>query len=81
DLSPHTFFIGAAIEKRMAEEIWNDLESGKLSNAANFRNLSMLVPSLRLGMPTRRLCLQFHIQAILPDLVLLIEAEPHQLHS
>jgi len=27
----------------------------------------MLVPSLRLGMPTRRLCLQFHIQAILPD--------------
>jgi type II restriction enzyme len=37
-LSPHTFFIGAAIEKRMAEEIWNDLESGKLSNAANMTN-------------------------------------------
>lgn len=38
DLSPHTFFIGAAIEKRMAEEIWNNLESGKLSNAANMTN-------------------------------------------
>lgn len=33
--SPLTFFIGAAIEKRMASEIWNQLESGKLSNAAN----------------------------------------------
>jgi type II restriction enzyme len=38
NLSPHTFFMGAAIEKRMAEEIWNDLESGKLSNAANMTN-------------------------------------------
>lgn len=37
-LSPHTFFIGAAIEKRMAEEIWNDLEEGKLRNAANLTN-------------------------------------------
>lgn len=34
-LSPHTFFIGAAIEKRMAEEIWGQLEDGLLSNAAN----------------------------------------------
>jgi len=34
-LSPHTFFIGAAIEKRMAEEIWSQLEDGSLSNAAN----------------------------------------------
>ncbi|MCS6887569.1 MAG: type II restriction endonuclease [Chloroflexus sp.] len=32
---PHLFFIGAAIEKRMAEEIWLDLEAGRLSNAAN----------------------------------------------
>lgn len=34
-LSPHTFFIGAAIEKRMADEIWEQLENGSLSNAAN----------------------------------------------
>jgi hypothetical protein len=34
-LKPHTFFIGAAIEKRMATEIWNDLEDGLLENAAN----------------------------------------------
>ncbi|MBD2125044.1 type II restriction endonuclease [Microcoleus sp. ZQ-A2] len=33
--SPLTFFVGAAIEKRMAGEIWNQLESGTLSNAAN----------------------------------------------
>lgn len=34
-LKPHTFFIGAAIEKKMAEEIWNELKNGELSNAAN----------------------------------------------
>ncbi|NJO40546.1 MAG: restriction endonuclease [Cyanobacteria bacterium RU_5_0] len=33
--SPLTFFVGAAIEKRMAGEIWDQLESGTLSNAAN----------------------------------------------
>ena len=33
--SPCTFFVGAAIEKRMAGEIWDQLESGILSNAAN----------------------------------------------
>lgn len=33
--SPLTFFIGAAIEKRMADEIWRQLENGTLSNAAN----------------------------------------------
>lgn len=33
--SPLTFFIGAAIEKKMAEEIWNQLTCGKLNNAAN----------------------------------------------
>ncbi|MBD2138652.1 hypothetical protein H6F32_13895 [Anabaena sp. FACHB-1237] len=38
NLSPHTFFIGAAIEKRMAEEIWDNLESAKLTNAANMTN-------------------------------------------
>lgn len=35
---PHTFFIGAAIEKKMANEIWNQLESGMLENAANLTN-------------------------------------------
>jgi hypothetical protein len=35
---PHTFFIGAAIESKMATEIWRMLESGKLENAANLTN-------------------------------------------
>ncbi len=34
-LKPHTFFIGAAIEKKMADEIWDELKHGELSNAAN----------------------------------------------
>ncbi|PYS88219.1 MAG: restriction endonuclease [Acidobacteria bacterium] len=34
-LKPHTFFIGAAIAKKMAQEIWADLEVGTLENAAN----------------------------------------------
>ncbi len=34
-LKLHTFFIGAAIEKKMADEIWDELQSGELSNAAN----------------------------------------------
>lgn len=38
NLSPHTFFVGAAIENSMAEEIWNQLENGTLSNAANLTN-------------------------------------------
>ena len=33
--SPQTFFIGAAVEKKMADEIWNQLNDGTLSNAAN----------------------------------------------
>lgn len=33
--TPHTFFIGAAIEKKMASEIWDELQQGTLSNAAN----------------------------------------------
>lgn len=36
--SPHTFFIGAAIEKKMAIEIWDQLERGLLTNAANLNN-------------------------------------------
>jgi len=34
-LEPHTFFIGAAIEAKMASEIWKMLKQGKLENAAN----------------------------------------------
>lgn len=34
-LAPRTFFLGAAIAKNMAEEIWNQLEDGPLTNAAN----------------------------------------------
>jgi hypothetical protein len=32
---PHTFFIGAAIEAKMATEIWGMLKRGNLENAAN----------------------------------------------
>ena len=35
---PHTFFLGAAIERRMAEEIWEDLENEVLTNAANLND-------------------------------------------
>lgn len=34
-LKPHTFFIGAAIETKMAGEIWKMLKRGTLENAAN----------------------------------------------
>ena len=34
-LSPKLFFVGAAIEKKMATEIWKLLEEGHLDNAAN----------------------------------------------
>jgi type II restriction enzyme len=34
-LKPHTFFIGAAIEAKMAKEIWGMLKQGNLENAAN----------------------------------------------
>jgi len=34
-VKPHTFFIGAAIEAKMASEIWTLLERGILENAAN----------------------------------------------
>jgi hypothetical protein len=33
--NPKTFFIGAAIEQKMATEIWRMLKSGALDNAAN----------------------------------------------
>jgi type II restriction enzyme len=34
-LKPHTFFIGAAIEAKMATEIWEMLKRSNLENAAN----------------------------------------------
>ena len=34
-LKPHTFFIGAAIEVKMAGEIWDMLQRGIFENAAN----------------------------------------------
>lgn len=40
---PKTFFIGAAIEKRMADEIWNQLQDGKLSNAANLNRENQVI--------------------------------------
>lgn len=36
--APATFFIGAAIERKMAEEIWGQLDAGVLNNAANLTN-------------------------------------------
>lgn len=42
NLSPKTFFIGAAIEKAMSEEIFNQLENSILSNAANLTNENQL---------------------------------------
>lgn len=33
--SPRIFFVGAAVEKKMANEIWNQLKQGFLANAAN----------------------------------------------
>ncbi len=35
---PYIFFIGAAIEKKMAKEIWDELQNGTLSNAANLND-------------------------------------------
>lgn len=42
-LSIKTQFIGAAIEQSMAKEIWNELESGNLTNAANLTKLPQLM--------------------------------------
>jgi len=36
--NPHTFFIGAAVEKKMATEIWDELQQGVISNAANLND-------------------------------------------
>lgn len=42
-LLPKTFFIGAAIESAMAVEIFDQLQSGKLHNAANLTNDEQLI--------------------------------------
>jgi hypothetical protein len=41
-LKPHTFFIGAAIEAKMAGEIWDMLKRGSLENAANLTDESQI---------------------------------------
>ena len=40
--SPHIFFIGAAIEVKMAAEIWKSLRSGTIENAANLTDEDQL---------------------------------------
>jgi type II restriction enzyme len=42
NLSPHTFFVGAAIAKKMAGQIWEQLDNGTLTNAANLTNPQQL---------------------------------------
>ncbi len=46
-LSPHIFFVGAAIENSMAEEIWRQLEDGTLSNAANLTDANQVASLCR----------------------------------
>ena len=41
--SPHTFFVGAAIEKSMAKEIYQQLVNHTLSNGANLTNSDQVV--------------------------------------
>ncbi|MBI2832288.1 MAG: restriction endonuclease [Chloroflexi bacterium] len=41
--SPYTFFVGAAIEKKMADEIWNQLKDGILSLAANLNEENQIM--------------------------------------
>ena len=42
-LQPHTFFIGAAIAKNMAEEIFQQLEEQRMTNAANLTDEKQLI--------------------------------------
>lgn len=44
---PKLFFIGAAIEKRMAQEIWSYLQNGFLAFAANLHNDSQMASLVR----------------------------------
>ena len=41
--SPQSFFVGAAVEKKMADEIWVQLKNGKLGNAANLNDENQVV--------------------------------------
>jgi len=43
-LNPKIFFLGASITKSMANEIWYQLESRVLNNAANFTNENQVTP-------------------------------------
>jgi len=47
NLSPHTFFVAAAIVTSMAQEIWTELEAGTLSNAANLNNTDQVASLCR----------------------------------
>ncbi len=47
ELTPHTFFIGAAIATKMATEIWEMLEQGTLENAANLTDDDQIVSATR----------------------------------
>lgn len=47
ELSPYTFFVGAAIAKKMATEIWEQLESGALTNAANLTDADQVASFCR----------------------------------
>jgi len=49
-LKPHVFFIGAAIEAKMSQEIWSLLEQGVIENAAN------LTDERQISSITRWLC-------------------------
>lgn len=42
-LTPNTFFIGAAIENSMASEIYKQLQTGTMTNAANLTNDEQLI--------------------------------------
>ena len=46
-LKPHTFFIGAAIEAKMAYEIWALLQRGILENAANLTDENQIASITR----------------------------------
>ena len=46
-LSPQLFFVGAAIENSMADEIWRQLEDGMLSNAANLTDANQVASLCR----------------------------------
>jgi hypothetical protein len=44
---PHTFFIGAALETKMASEIWESLKAGRLENAANLTDENQIASITR----------------------------------